>query len=210
MKIEKIVLEELSFLKFKVPDYLFDIIKNEVKEMKANKFSGALPYNEALAGKIEHEYVLEKSAEAIRDFFSHDRFIFSGKRLKLSSKESTTGELIPSLWVNFQKKHEFNPLHNHDGEVSFVIWVNIPYDLDDERRLPHAKSGTAPSAPCFSFIYSPVFSNPDFHVRNYRIEVDKSFEGTCILFSSGLQHMVTPFYTSDDYRISVSGNFDLV
>lgn len=22
---------------------------------------------------------------------------------------------LTSLWVNFQKKHEFNPIHNHDG-----------------------------------------------------------------------------------------------
>ena len=32
------------------------------------------------------------------------------------------------------KKHEFNPLHNHDGIYSFVIFVNIPYDLTEEEN----------------------------------------------------------------------------
>jgi hypothetical protein len=39
-----------------------------------------------------------------------------------------------------------------------------------------------------------------------RIEVDKSWEGTMIMFPSSLHHMVHPFYTSDEYRISISGN----
>ena len=210
MNIQKHVLEELFYLQFQMPEYVLGIVKNEVEELKNNKFEGAHPYNYSLAGAIEHEYVLFKSAEVIDDFFSHDRFFTRGKRLKLAYSTKSHGKVMPSLWANFQKKHEFNPIHNHDGDVSFVLWLNIPYSLKDETSLPHARSGTAPTAPAFIFLYTPIMASPYAPIHHYHIEVDKTFEGKCIVFPSKLQHMVTPFYTSDDFRISVSGNFNLV
>jgi len=42
--------------------------------------------------------------------------------------------------------------------------------------------------------------------NNVLVEVDKSWEGTIIMFPAFLHHMVHPFYTSDEYRISISGN----
>ena len=36
--------------------------------------------------------------------------------------------------------------------------------------------------------------------------IDKTWEGTIVMFPSWLNHSVYPFYTSDDYRISISGN----
>lgn len=208
MDLQKVILNEVFYLKFKMPDYIFNVIKSEVEEIKNNKFHGALPYNQYLAGTLEHEYALFKSADAIADFFSHDRFTINGKRLKLSSSIKE-GRTVPTLWVNFQKKYEYNPIHNHDGDISFVVWVNIPYTIEDEKKAPHAKSGTSSGVPAFSFLYSPPYPQTRWTVAEHRIEVDKSYEGTCILFPSSYQHMVTPFYTSDDYRISVSGNFVL-
>ena len=38
------------------------------------------------------------------------------------------------VWVNFQKKHEYNPSHIHGGEISFVLWMKIPYTQEDEKR----------------------------------------------------------------------------
>ena len=38
------------------------------------------------------------------------------------------------------------------------------------------------------------------------VHVDKSYEGKMLMFPSFVQHGVYPFYTSDDYRITVSGN----
>ena len=36
--------------------------------------------------------------------------------------------------------------------------------------------------------------------------VDKSYERKIILFPGDTLHSVSPFYTSDDYRVTVSGN----
>ena len=41
------------------------------------------------------------------------------------------------------------------------------------------------------------------------IEADHHWEQVIILFPSITQHCVYPFYTSDDYRITVSGNLYL-
>ena len=72
--------------------------------------------------------------------------------------------------------------------------------------------------PRFSFIYpsiGPSLSTvghvfPVDPVESHIITLDHTYEGTILIFPAWLQHMVTPFYTSDDYRISVSGNLTLV
>ena len=46
---------------------------------------------------------------------------------------------LRDLWVNFQKKHDFNPVHNHKGAVSFVIWMKIPYKHKDEVNTARTK-----------------------------------------------------------------------
>ena len=37
-------------------------------------------------------------------------------------------------WVNYQKQYEFNPCHDHTGVYSFVIWLKIPVEFDDQNR----------------------------------------------------------------------------
>ena len=41
------------------------------------------------------------------------------------------------------------------------------------------------------------------------LNVDKSFEGKMLMFPSKQMHAVNPFYTSDGYRITVSGNLKI-
>ena len=106
---------------------------------------------------------------------------------------------LTSFWVNFQKKYEFNPLHNHSGMFSFVIWMKIPYDIKKERELPWVK-GTKNQHTVGNF----TFVSPD--MENHIITMEKEIEGHMALFPSHLHHMVYPFYTSDEERVSISGN----
>jgi hypothetical protein len=57
-------------------------------------------------------------------------------------------------------------------------------------------------ASMFGFITSDIlgrsFTNP--------IPVSKDYEGVICLFPSALLHYVNPFFTSDEQRISISGN----
>lgn len=109
---------------------------------------------------------------------------------------------LKTLWVNYGQKHDFNPSHCHSGVFSFVIWVQIPYDLEEEvKRYGPNTNETA----LFFFDYiSPLGK----HVRDF-VPVTKDWEWRMAFFPSGLNHGVNPFYTSDDYRISISGNMYL-
>jgi hypothetical protein len=43
-------------------------------------------------------------------------------------------------------------------------------------------------------------------VKVKKEDVDNTWEGKMALFPADLNHIVYPFYTSEDYRISISGN----
>ena len=58
---------------------------------------------------------------------------------------------------------------------------------------------------CFSFYATNGLGEIVPHV----IEADKSWEQVIMLFPSITHHQVYPFYTSDDYRITISGNMYL-
>jgi hypothetical protein len=106
---------------------------------------------------------------------------------------------LEKLWINYQKKYDFNPLHIHSGVFSFVIWVNIPYDLQEERKR-YVTNGNETAS--FIFQYMNAIGGLDTE----HLFIDKSFEWKMVFFPARLNHAVNPFYTSDDHRISISGN----
>ena len=104
------------------------------------------------------------------------------------------------------KKHEFNPVHTHEGLFSFVIFVQIPYSLKkEENYFGEVRAKQEIQTSKFNFL------NTDHHGRiiTTSVNVDKSFEGKMIMFPSHQTHLVYPFYTSNKYRITVSGNIKL-
>ena len=69
---------------------------------------------------------------------------------------------LETFWVNYQNKHEFNPIQNHSGVYSFVIWLKIPYDYEDQCKLPQFK-GTKKidlKPGCFEFRYVDMLVYP--------------------------------------------------
>ena len=41
---------------------------------------------------------------------------------------------MTALWINYQKQNDFNPPHDHDGKLSFVIYLQIPKELKKEHE----------------------------------------------------------------------------
>ena len=160
--------------------------------------------NDKLIGHIKEEYEIEYPPKNIVKMLVDlidSKFSYYLKTLTMLSKDLPFD--LDQIWCNFQKKNEFNPPHDHTGVFSFVIFIKIPYDLKDEIK-------------CFNTggeVYNSKFV---FHVINklgkiqmWPLEVDKSFEGKIIFFPATQVHEVFPFYTSNDYRITVSGNIKL-
>ena len=192
----------LGYLSSKLPYELFIKLKEETQRMADNNFKGCTPYGSNLAGVIQHEYTLDNHTtellqfinEIIPSYFANwpDEFSQPYPRVKYVKNEK-------AIWVNFQKKYEYNPIHFHQGVWSFVLWVNIPYDMEEEDR--QRKTGTR-----FTFHYPDMLLGG---LGAHPIKVDKAFEGRIIIFPALLHHSVTPFYTSDGYRVSISGNLML-
>jgi hypothetical protein len=103
---------------------------------------------------------------------------------------------ISSAWVNFQKKHEFARPHAHLGDFSFVIWLKVPFLINDENE-----NGSVEAA-SFAFHYTNSLGK----IQNWTIPVDATYEKRVILFPSDMVHSVYPFYSSDEYRVVVAGN----
>ena len=112
---------------------------------------------------------------------------------------------VRSFWVNFQKKYEFNPVHNHYGKVSFVIWMKIPYDYEDEKKREAASNVNGITV---SGSFEFIFTNGLGEIQRTYYNLSPKFEGEMLVFPAKLYHQVYPFYTSDEDRISISGNLE--
>ena len=160
--------------------------------------------NHKLAGNIDESLILEDVEDTLLLFLTPvvERYL-NTVRVKISDYDKISSELkLESLWVNYQKQHEFNPLHNHFGLISFVIWMKIPTDWKEQHELPFAKNSNGPLASDFQFTYTDILG----HVQDYSIPMDSDKEGVILLFPSRLRHQVYPFYNCDKERISISGN----
>lgn len=188
-----------GFIKDTVPaDLLADLIA-ETNAIDLNN-----PLINKLAGNLESSYRLSSCREKLEKYVVGIAEQYSqGFNISHTGKNLTGDNLSLGLyWANFQKKHEFNPIHLHDGAFSFVIWLKVPYLIGDELNTSISKNSNMPRAGMFSFFYTNAFGE----IREAEFPVDKLYEGTMFLFPSCLQHMVYPFTTSDDTRISISGN----
>lgn len=197
----------LGYLETKLTEIQLAPLKQEVESIKNSMFFSS-KMNSRLAGNLEHEYSLIQ----IKDYLEHlvlpycyqlDQTINHIERHvnKLDNVKHVP-LYLGEPWVNFQKKYEFNPPHTHSGVFSFVIWVDIPYSLEQERANPSTRNSSAKVPGCFDFIY-----NSQDGIGNHTIPADKSYNSKMLVFPARTMHCVYPFYTSDEYRISVSGNF---
>ena len=198
MDIEPFYFKNLAYVKSKVSSSTLEELKQEAKFIleNSNQFKKC---NKELAGNLEKEYLTHKSQEILKPYLIS---LANEFHKHLEENEHYPQWDITGLWINFQKKYEHNPLHNHTGVLSFVIWVQIPYSLKDELSYPNCINSNSPSNSLFEFIYTNFLGK----VSTSDIHLDKSWEGTIIMFPSSLNHMVYPFYTSNEYRISISGN----
>ena len=112
---------------------------------------------------------------------------------------------LSSFWVNYQKQNEFNPIHDHTGVYSFVIWMKIPTKHFEQNRNPISLKSNAHLISAFQFQYTDIIGQ----TSQYVYEMNPEMEGTILFFPAKLQHGVYPFYNCDEDRISISGNIML-
>jgi hypothetical protein len=198
----------MGFLQVKFSDQELTPLFEEIKEIEISNFKNTVPYNTGLAGNLEFEFELFKSKQYVESLImpfceEYNKQFGYTDRVEILTKHASL--VLDSLWVNFQKKHEFNPVHSHQGMYSFVIWIDVPFEIADEISVPCSINSNAKVPGHFQFI----FTNSIGEICTHTIPVDKTYVNTMVLFPAVLRHTVYPFSTSDNFRISVSGNFKL-
>ena len=196
-------------LSTRLPKEIVDHLWRQIEEAKKD----ALVHNDQLAGNIGTSLLLKDTGDVLLKNIDSALFSYINEYLSnshvnrnflinIQGKEQRVRLDWSGLWVNFQKKHEFNPIHEHTGVISCVIWMKIPTSYKDQHALPHAKNSNCPSASNFQMQYVNVLGE----LANYDIYLDQKAEGIGLFFPSTLRHQVYPFYESDEDRISISGN----
>ena len=191
---KKQVVFEKGYLHDRVPTKVY---KELLDSINISDINSKEPLNSVLAGNIEKEFDVTK---LIPDsFYDYVSSLANGYYDNFRSEKIKNNKrfVFYESWVNYQKKYEFNPLHNHAGSLSYVVWIKIPYNLEDELSMPNNVKSRSPVNSVFEFV---VNDTP------HPIGVNSSMEGDIIIFNSNMKHQVHPFYTSDEYRISMSGN----
>ena len=186
-----------------IPTEIYQSLNKEIVDIHTNDM-GIQKMNESLAGQITREYEITKSRTLLDPFLEEMGRAYQ-KEWNYYPKENPNNNklTVESVWVNMQKKLEVNPLHNHDGTLSFVAWLHVPFKLEDERNMENVKSSrTVELASTFQFVYTSVLGN----IVNSPMFVESGWEGRIVMFPAKLLHIVYPFQTTDDYRISIAGN----
>ena len=195
-------LPNVGFTQGYIPLNIYQNLNKEIIDIDNND-RDSVKMNNYLAGQITKEYQITKSRELLDPFLEEMGGAFQ-KEWDYYPKENPNKDLkVESVWVNMQKKLEVNPLHNHDGTLSFVAWLHVPFKLKDERNMPNCKmSRTKELTSTFQFVYSTSLGT----IANCPLFVESGWEGRIVMFPSSLLHIVYPFQTSEDYRISIAGN----
>jgi hypothetical protein len=201
------LLPNVGYFETKFTNEQLQPIRNEVNNIKKNFNKNVdKKWNSKLVGNIKREFVLSESHSYIEQMMmplveAYDEQFNFIKDFNFQTKDTPVKLL--NVWVNYQKKYEFNPTHHHSGFLSFVIWLSVPYNIEDEILYSPGNESNAPSSGMFEFVYSTTNNS----IKTFQIPIDKNMVNNCILFPSSFNHRVYPFFTSDDYRISISGNF---
>ena len=173
-----------------------DFRKLLLTEAKSNKAD----FRDKLAGILDHEtgYTDESKTKLLPQLSQYLGVYDQAYQTYVSKPYETKPEyVLSSMWINYQKPNDFNPPHDHDGRISFVIYLDIPEMLKEENKSYVGKS-CGPVG--IQFVYG---NGPRDCVTTMSFFPGV---GDMFMFPSWLKHWVAP-YKSDCTRVSVSGNF---
>jgi hypothetical protein len=198
LEFSEIKLYNPGVLKTRIPASIFADLTRDLQKQVDNK---PKKYNAFLIGQIETEFQYVINGQ-FRDCIEQTYLEYSRK---FNFYENQNYIIDNDAWVNFQKKHEYNPIHFHHKAISWVTWITIPYDLEEELNMPNVREAHVKYASKFQFIYNSF----DGGISTTQLDIDKTWEGSLIMFPNYLKHQVYPFQTSNECRISISGNIDI-
>lgn len=183
---------------FDIPDDIYNDLMKCIDDKSTQ-------WNSELAGNIKEEYSLHKYIPKFENFIISQIKESPYLSKYINNYHVLTNPLplcLANFWVNFQKKHEFNPLHKHTGLLSFVLFMKIPFLIEEEKKLGPGALSNENIPACLSFVFPSAEIGG---IETIKLEVDRNWEKKGIMFKADLNHVVNPFF-SDGTRITISGN----
>jgi len=178
--------------KLKIRDNFKELLLSEAKKNKIN-------YEHKLAGQLHREMgYTQESKDIIAPELAKYLGVYDQMFQRYQNKKYLTppNYAISALWVNYQRQYDYNPPHDHDGSLAFVIYLDMPEKLIEEHKAYKGKS-CGPGG--IQFLYG----EGDRQAITYMSQMPQT--GDMYIFPAWLKHYVSPF-KSDITRISVAGN----
>tara|TARA_B100000085_G_scaffold248921_1_gene244286 strand:- start:169 stop:816 length:648 start_codon:yes stop_codon:yes gene_type:complete len=179
-----------------------EIPENLIIELKNRGNKTKISHHKNLAGNLKKQntYTDEDKKWFHQAYAPAFQSYLDGfKRYHDKEHVDITGFDLQSLWINNMKAGDYNPRHVHTGDLSFVIFLDVPKKLEKENEKFEGKS-SGPGSITFSY----GESNRPFWATSTRNIFPKT--GEMYIFPALLNHYVHPFKTKNVTRISVSGN----
>ena len=153
-------------------------------------------YRAKLAGHIKEEYSLD--LKPFNPYFEQIFNLYHGawKNYTGDASKLPLEYIMKSLWVNFQKQNEYNPVHDHAEALSFVIYLKIPEELKAENKK---YVGTSRGPGSIMFTYGD--GGRQYVTFQSHFPEDRDI----FVFPAAQKHYVAPFESACE-RISVAGN----
>jgi uncharacterized protein (TIGR02466 family) len=154
-----------------------------------------------LAGALKLQLNLIRTPEQndiiFKHIIEHLALYVNGDPAVVAKKWSLTDNTI---WLNIQQSGEFNPVHHHKGDVSGVIYLDMPLEIEEENANNdiNSKKHFFSNHGGISFYYGEDISCPTYHHVT-------PITGQILLFPAKLKHSVHPFYSKVN-RVSLAFN----
>ena len=168
------------------------LLKGGEEARKQNK-----DFRSNLAGIIKEEYSYEDRKDYVDEIAQFlTVYDVAYQKWKNETYKVKPEYILNSLWINYMKKNEYNPPHDHSDYLSFVIFLKVPEEITKEQD-DFVGNSAGPGS--LSFLYG------EGNRQSITYQSVKPKERDIFIFPAWIKHYVAPFY-SDVTRITVSGN----
>lgn len=179
------------------PGMVTELVAHTNRHLRDGKLAD---YSEHLAGHIERGAQVELAPEGVPERFRKlllelsAAYIDSQRSLSQSRPEPFELSFV-DMWVVSQREKDFNPIHRHGGQLSGIVYLKVPRQIN-QRRRPEG---------CLEFVYGRGKPETlDFNGNRTVLPV----VGDLYIFPAWLQHLIYPFYGRGERR-SLSFNIEM-
>ena len=198
-----------TIMESNIPQKFIDVVNSVGDEvLNDEKKSVQYDWSHKLVGKVSKEVQIPVRTAEDRDLLfkvmrvacvDYLNYIIKKNRAyywyKIAGKDTkpTVDNIhLTHSWIVSQYAGEYNPYHHHSGDLSAVLYLKLPPNMEDEWRTEMTDH-----YPTNGFIEFMFGENQDMRSDTFKF---KPQVGKILMFPSYLKHFVYPFYSEGERR----------